>query len=302
MTIGQHFTSDDQREIMNAFQRCPEFIEFTEKEKLLLLDLVETQEVEQSQQVFSSGETGEKFFVVIHGQFSVRLKSNVYKKCISGDIFGEIAVFSEKHRLGTVQAMEPSKLIVFNSEVFFNPEVLPVNLILKLVKALTKKMIGYFYQEELLSSREMIKRGESESTEFKKNITLKVREPIVRTLSAFMNLNGGAIFIGVNDNGEIMGIHGNKSDFDRFKLNVQSMIRSRLGTFFNSLVHFEVEEIYGKKIMRIDCDSSESPVFFKKRNKHGEELEEFVVRTGPANTHLKKGSEIIRYCQRRYKN
>lgn len=301
MTISIPSMPQDEQDILDAFHRCPEFAVFSEKETSLLLRLVETEEYHEGQQVFAMNQTGKSFYIVAYGKLSLRLKSNDYKQCKAGDIFGEIAVFSEKHRLGTIIALEPSKLVVFNSEKLLNPEILPPGLILKLVKALTKKMITYFYRGELLSSAEMIRRGENECVEFKASMTKKVREPVVRTLSAFMNLNGGTLFIGVNDDGTIQGIEATTTDFDKFELNTRSLIRYKLGTYFNNMVHFAVEPIEGKKILRIDCDSSRSPVFFKRYNNSGEEMEEFVVRTGAANTHLKKGSEIIAYYQRRYK-
>lgn len=301
MTFKSESYSEDQQQMMNALARCPEFDVFDETEKLMLLKLAETEEFAEGNQVFSMDHGGEQFYIVIYGKFSLRLKSNDYKQCKVGDIFGEIAVFSKRHRLGTVLALEPSKLIVFNSEKFFNPEFLPPAFILKLIKALTNKMISYFYQEELLSSAEMITRGENECREFKESTSKVLKESIVRTLSAFMNLNGGTIFVGVKNDGTIKGVRGDLADFDKYQLDIRSLIRLRLGTYFNEIVYFATENINGKKIIRIDCDASKSPVFFKKSN-NKEELEEFVVRTGAANTHLKKGSEIIKYYQRRYKN
>ncbi|WP_394337774.1 AlbA family DNA-binding domain-containing protein [Flavilitoribacter nigricans] len=161
-------------------------------------------------------------------------------------------------------------------------------------------MISYFYQEELLSSQEMIRKGESESREFKTSINREVRTPIVRTLCGFMNLHGGTVFVGVTDGGQVAGVDATTKDLDKFERDIRSLIRLRLGTFFNNLVHFELEGIYGKTIVRIDCDAARSPVFFRTYNQQ-EEQEEFIVRTGNANTHIKKGSEIIKYYQRRYK-
>lgn len=300
MTYTSNSSHIEQREILDAFDRCPELGAFSKEEKTMLFHLTETQTYEENNQVFSSEEGGKKFYIVVYGKFIIRLKRNDYKECIAGDIFGEIAVFSEKHRLGTVHALEPSKLVVFNSEKFFNPEILPNSLILKLVMTLTKKMISYFYQEELLSSLELIRKGESENREFKTSMNREVRTPIVRTLCGFMNLHGGTIFVGVEDNGKIQGLKGTTQDYDKFERDVRSLIRQRLGTFFNNLVHFEWESIQGKNIIRIDCDGSKMPVFFRTHHQDNEQ-EEFIVRTGNSNTHIKKGSEIIKYYQRRYK-
>lgn len=305
MTYQDNSSDFYQQEILAALDRCPEFGILTREEKLKLLRLLSTKEFAEGEQVFSRGDDGGRnFFIVSSGKFSIRLQSNVYKQCVAGDVFGEIAVFSEKHRLGTVISLENSKLIVFDSKKCFDPNILPIDLILNLFKALTKRMISYFYQEELLSSQELIRMGESESREFKESMSIapSAKENIVRTLGAFMNLNGGSIFLGVKDDGTICGVSGENVDFDKYERDLRSLVNLKLGTYFNSFIFFRVEMINNKQVMRIDCDASSSPVFYKKENERGKASEEFVVRTGTCNTRIKKGREIIDYYQRRYKN
>lgn len=287
-------------EILEAFNRCSEFNRFSKKEQSELLRFIETEEFSENDQVFGMDQTGQKFYLVIYGKFSVRLKSNDYRECKAGDIFGEIAVFSKKHRLGTVMALEPSKVAVFNSDHFLNAEILSPDLILKLVKALTRKMISYFYHEELLSNAEMIRRGENKGVEFKASMHKNVVAPVVRTLSAFMNSNGGTLFIGVENNGNLKGIKAGNTEFDDFEKSTRGLIRRSLGAFHNSIVYFSVENLEQKQILRIDCDASKDPVFYRHYDQNGKETEEFVIRTGSVNTQLKKAREIIRYWKKRF--
>ena len=60
------------------------------------------------------------------------------------------------------------------------------------------------FERMTLTSKELlliIADGESESVEFKTSFQKEVIESIV----AFANAKGGKVFIGVNDNGEIIG-------------------------------------------------------------------------------------------------
>ena len=52
--------------------------------------------------------------------------------------------------------------------------------------------------------KELIERGESQSLEFKES--LKLKDEIWETVSAFSNLDGGAVIVGVSDGGGIPGV------------------------------------------------------------------------------------------------
>jgi len=51
---------------------------------------------------------------------------------------------------------------------------------------------------------ELISRGESQSLEFKKSLRLK--DEIGETISAFSNLDGGVVLVGVSDRGGVLGV------------------------------------------------------------------------------------------------
>jgi len=57
-------------------------------------------------------------------------------------------------------------------------------------------------KEELL---EIIDKGEGHSTEFKKSTT-DITKDVYESICAFSNRDGGHVFLGVKDNGEILGI------------------------------------------------------------------------------------------------
>jgi ATP-dependent DNA helicase RecG len=56
-----------------------------------------------------------------------------------------------------------------------------------------------------------IKKGEGIKIEFKESKN-KLNKDVFDTVCAFLNRNGGEIFLGVKDNGEILGVEPNSID------------------------------------------------------------------------------------------
>ena len=95
---------------------------------------------------------------------------------------------------------------------------------------------------------EAIKQGEGLKIEFKecKN---KLNKDVYETVCAFLNRNGGEIFLGVKDNGDITGVDIEslaqiKKDF----VTVMNNANKISPTYYLSIKEFE---IYGKKILYI---------------------------------------------------
>ena len=223
--------------IYKGLNDCPDFNDFSEKEKRVLVNIAEVQRFSDQDEIFTIKHKGEYFYVVLSGKLSLQLKTDKRKTYERGELFGEIGIFTNKFRLGTIRAIGPSELIAFHREKIFDKTLLPEGVMLKLVKALTQKMIGYFYDEDDLSSELMIKKGESESVEFKEGMHNKLREPLTRTLAAFMNLNGGTIFLGVRDNATVKGLSVTTQDIDKFQRDLLSLVGIKLGDFFARWFH-----------------------------------------------------------------
>jgi ATP-dependent DNA helicase RecG len=51
----------------------------------------------------------------------------------------------------------------------------------------------------------MISKGENLTIEFKEKYNTNKREEFLETIIAFANTNGGTLFLGINDNGEVVG-------------------------------------------------------------------------------------------------
>ncbi|MBC7090716.1 MAG: ATP-binding protein [Nitrososphaeria archaeon] len=63
---------------------------------------------------------------------------------------------------------------------------------------------------------EAIKKGESETLEFKSS--LSDFEEILATISAFSNIKGGTIFVGVDDNGNIVGVPIGRRTLENYRM------------------------------------------------------------------------------------
>jgi CRP-like cAMP-binding protein len=288
-------------DIIKTLRRCEELSSLTDEEIKELAGVARMIEYEAGHEVFSIEQKGESFYIVHYGRLILYLSRKEPKEYIKGQLFGEIAIYNKTSRLGTIRATEPSKLIVFDKKATFDGDRLSKDLKLKLSWALTQKIISYLVADESANSKRIIEKGESDMVEFKESIDKYHRDKIIQTLSAFMNLNGGTVFCGVDDDGRIIGLDADTSDVDNFKRSITSAVQRNLGSFFATQLSFDIEELDGKMVFRIDTPPAKSPVFYWDKDKKGVEQEVFYIRTGSANIKIKKSSEIIKYIEDRYR-
>ena len=163
-----------------------------------------------------------------------------------------------------------------------------------------------FYQspEELLQKqlqqvntndkiKQLLASGESKTVEFKSTLRYCLREnkpqkyvehSAIKNLAAFLNSEGGTLFIGVDDDGNILGLEN--TDFasfkgdnkkDEFIKHFDNLIQNYFG---NNMVHkfnVEFEVIEGKTIALIHIkDKATAPVIITNPEKNNQE--EFYVR------------------------
>lgn len=76
---------------------------------------------------------------------------------------------------------------------------------------------GVYVEVGSADLEEIIKRGENDQVEFKRD--LSNREDLLETVTAFANTEGGSILVGVDDNGTVVGTYEKK-----FEERVQSMV------------------------------------------------------------------------------
>jgi hypothetical protein len=137
-----------------------------------------------------------------------------------------------------------------------------------------------------------IKAGESMAREFKSTLRWNLRSErnddemqyaCMKTIAAFLNTDGGQLFIGVSNDGEIIGIEKDGfPDSDKYQLHLFALIKEYLGKPIATSVDTEMVELEEKHICLVKCKKSPKPVYLKFKNKD----EAYFVRTGPGTTKL----------------
>lgn len=85
---------------------------------------------------------------------------------------------------------------------------------------------------------------ESETIELKEIVTDEIKKEII----AFANCNGGKLYIGVKDDGTVIGV----DDADNVSLQISNMVRDTIKPDVTMFVHYETIEEEGKEIIAID--------------------------------------------------
>lgn len=144
--------------------------------------------------------------------------------------------------------------------------------------------------EELveLSVSELVRSGESDSVEFKSSLIwdYKMKQPsklisriVARTVSCFMNSNGGIILLGVSDDKKILGIDNDlaqlNGSLDNFELHLTNVINKYLGKINRPYVIVKFERIEDKNVAFVQVKKSPRPVYLKYEGKT-----EFFIRSG----------------------
>ncbi len=137
--------------------------------------------------------------------------------------------------------------------------------------------------------QELILAGESDTVEFKstlrydlrtKVINKKLEYVIAKTIAAFMNCEGGDLFIGVDDNQNMLGLADDistlsKTNIDGFELHLVDIIKKHIGAGLISHIKISFPIVEDTKICRIKISRSGKPVFTQHEGR-----EDFFVRSG----------------------
>jgi hypothetical protein len=153
--------------------------------------------------------------------------------------------------------------------------------------------------------QEIISQGENNFVEFKsslrwdykENQVNKVLEHVVaKTISGFLNAEGGTLLIGVDDDGNILGLEkdyatlGKKQNRDGFLLHIVQVINNYLGKEFNQYISIKIERVEEKDICIVEVSDSGTPAFIQYQGK-----EEFYIRASASTQPMgmKEANEYI---------
>ena len=146
--------------------------------------------------------------------------------------------------------------------------------------------------------KKLILIGENEKLEMKSTLRYDLRQNIVnknlefviaKTVSAFLNSDGGVLIIGVDDDGNALGLEKDietlsKKDIDGFELHLRNIIKKYLGSNFEKYLKVTFPTIDDKTICKVKILKSGKPVFANFEGKDG-----FYVRNG--NSSIPKNRE-----------
>ena len=160
---------------------------------------------------------------------------------------------------------------------------------------------------------DIINNGETKNIEFKstfsmnlKNISQNkdkdVEKGSIKTLAGYLNTDGGELFIGISDDGQILGLEQEiehfykKKGLDGLKLHFMNQLNNLLGksvvaAHIDINLHTFKEE--NKTILIAKCNKSEEGVFFDKSD--------FYIRQDPQTQKL-EGKEMLDYIEQRKKS
>ena len=155
---------------------------------------------------------------------------------------------------------------------------------------------------------ELLRVGESQTVEFKSTARWnlhagqadkKMEHVISKTVCGFLNAEGGKLFIGVDDDGNVVGLSpdmrtlGGKGNRDGYELFLRQLLDNGLSVPTAGIVRISFESVAGTDICVVSASSSRKPVFAKP-HEGGSGYSEFWVRTGNATKQL-YGDDMLAY-------
>lgn len=180
-------------------------------------------------------------------------------------------------------------------------------------------LFGLDSEEELAKRIEAkIAEGETSMGEFKSTlrwnvkaamVDKKMEEIILKSIAALSNAYGGTLFIGVRDDGEILGLDSDYATLkepnkDRFELHLRELINAAYGANFAASqleVIFPVKD--EKEFCQIDVKRGKEPLYSQVsgKEKNAPKMEKFFVRSGNSSRELPI-DEIPKYVGERFKH
>ena len=150
--------------------------------------------------------------------------------------------------------------------------------------------------------QELILAGESDTVEFKstlrfdlrsKEVNKKLEYVIAKTIAAFLNSEGGNLFIGVDDNQNMLGLVDDfstlsKPNIDGFELHLIETIKKFIGAGLMSHIKISSPRVEDIQICHIKVSKSSKPVFIQYEGK-----EYFFVRSGCSSQPLSREEQSV---------
>jgi len=132
-----------------------------------------------------------------------------------------------------------------------------------------------------------------------------MEEVIAKIVAALANGQCGTLVIGVDDDGNVIGLEHDylslgSATRDGFELHLRNLLNEHLGVaFVASKVKVVFHEIGGCEVCQVDIESASQPIVLVTKDKNGQKVERFYVRSGNASQEMPM-SEMSAYVKERF--
>lgn len=154
----------------------------------------------------------------------------------------------------------------------------------------------------------IIKNGENDKVEFKSSlrwdyyqekVNRALEHVIFKTIAAFLNTEGGILFIGIDDAGNLLGLENDyetmkKKNKDSFLVTLTGLINLQFGKDIHRLVKINICTIENLDVCILKINRSDKPVFLINKNE-----EEFFIRASASSQPLSM-SETVNYIKQHW--
>ena len=144
---------------------------------------------------------------------------------------------------------------------------------------------------------ELISGGESETVEFKSTLRYDIRQKVVnkkleyviaKTITAFLNSNGGNLLIGIDNNMNALGLDNDistlkKLNLDGFELQLLEVIKKYIGNEYITHIKISFPEYDNQQVCHLKIAKSSKPIFTSFEGR-----EDFFVRSGCSSQPLSR--------------
>ncbi len=159
-----------------------------------------------------------------------------------------------------------------------------------------------------------IAEGESAELEFKATLrwdmneqefNKRLEEAVLKAVAAFANSQGGSLLIGVNDDGEVVGLEHDYAslgdvDHDGFELHLRNLLNQAFGKgAVASHISIKFPSVADRTICRVMVRPVSNPIFLKTFGKDGQAIERFYVRSGNSSQVI-PSTQLKEYWDQRF--
>ncbi len=161
---------------------------------------------------------------------------------------------------------------------------------------------------------DLISEGESNELEFKATlrwdlekgeVSHKMEGAIVKAVAAFANSHGGTLLIGVDNDGQAVGLEHDytslgDADKDKFERCLYSLLYQSVGkSFVTTKVTARFHDVAGAEVCQVDVAKAKEPIVVASKDKNGVAVEKFYVRSGNASQEIPL-SQMNAYLKERF--